>query len=1106
MNIPFEEIARLFYRQVQKIHETEDVGIRWKCSYIFKCISKIFVLATQEEKLKFADLSTRIAFVGHRYNIPRQSLYFIYAFRKEFHKANSSKIEDWEPILYDKGLLAILESIKGITRQHPPSNLLAILPQKNIFRKQDFKVESFYPFRRVLVIRINEKENRLLAIDEENPDENIIIAYNALGRNDFFNPSIRLMKEVFGFPLSVNLLDVEVNEDGVYHPRGFVILPDYLIGITAISECFSHDLTDSNRYLLKKFIPVKPNKYLAIGNAANYFLDELLSDTDKEFSTLFKDIFNHNPIGFSTMDDQEIREILHHCRTHYRHLSDSIHNDFKEQGISIEDTYLEPTFYSREYGLQGRLDLWHKEEGGKARIVELKSGSPFKPNKQGLNINHYTQTLLYDLLVKSVYGKKINPTNFILYSKVEQSRLRFAQVSITHQMEALQIRNQIMAHEYILSGMDAENSGNLSLLHPDRCKRWSKFQMRDLEIFNKGYDNLSNVERKYFRQLTGFIAREHLTAKIGASKNGNIAGQANLWSKSLLEKTDDFEVLNQLVIQYLPSHEEEPILIFEKTEHTHPLANFRVGDICVLYPYKDRDDSILRQQVFKCTLLALQKNNIQVRLRAKQHNNKIFNEYKYWNIEHDLYDSSYNNQYKELLSFSYHPKKKRDIFLTIAAPSKAENTEVLSPPEMTSEQQTIFKRLVNQGDYFLLWGPPGTGKTNMMLKHLVTYLFEKTPEHILLLTFTNRAADEICNSINGLKENYFRIGSKYSTSPRFKDRLLNELIATTTTRKEVKSIIQKHRIVIGTVASILGKKNLLSLKKFDRVIIDEASQITEPMLCGLLPCFPKVLLIGDHKQLPAVTIQDDKDCKVYDTDLNELGIYDLRISLFERLYKRYSEMGYDYALARLSHQGRMHKDIMAFPNNNFYGGKLNILPDNINYHQEQIKPLSFSEQNILKQRVTFLPIPKSVEASLNDKTNEREAQVVLECIQSFKEYYGESFEYSKIGIITPFRAQIACIRHTLENARIPLDDLTIDTVERYQGGARDIIIISVCANNILQLGTIVSSNEDGSLDRKLNVALTRARHHLIVIGQPEILKYDKNYRAFLEKYSLQSVE
>ncbi len=297
------------------------------------------------------------------------------------------------------------------------------------------------------------------------------------------------------------------------------------------------------------------------------------------------------------------------------------------------------------------------------------------------------------------------------------------------------------------------------------------------------------------------------------------------------------------------------------------------------------------------------------------------------------------------------------------------------------------------------------------------------------------------------------------------------------------------------------------MKKFDRVIIDEASQILEPNLVGLLPKFAQVMLIGDHQQLPAVVVQSEDLSCCENEELNKIGLKNLRNSLFERLYLRCLENGWDWAYDRLSHQGRMHEDIMNFPNEAFYRGGLKILPEEIPFSLTQKSPLSYSlpagvedlEKQLATRRFLFFDT-RTDGQNANPKTNVHEAILAEKIISAYKFIYKENSKQvtkKSIGVITPYRAQIAQIQEVLEKNNHDLTQLTIDTVERYQGGARDIIIISLCTNSINQLASLVSISEEG-VDRKLNVALTRARQHVIILGNAEILRRDEIYGKLLD--------
>ena len=123
----------------------------------------------------------------------------------------------------------------------------------------------------------------------------------------------------------------------------------------------------------------------------------------------------------------------------------------------------------------------------------------------------------------------------------------------------------------------------------------------------------------------------------------------------------------------------------------------------------------------------------------------------------------------------------------------------------------------------------------------------------------------------------------------------------------------------------------------------------------------------------------------------------------------------------------------------------------------------------------------------------------MELIQSIHRIYAVNeipITGKSIGVITPYRAQIAQIRQHLLDEKVDFGNVTIDTVERYQGGARDIIILSLCTNSLSQLDSLVSLSHEG-VDRRLNVALTRARKHLIILGNEEVLKTNAVYGALI---------
>ncbi|MEY4904990.1 MAG: hypothetical protein RLZZ292_2805, partial [Bacteroidota bacterium] len=1070
---------------------------------------------------------------------------------------------------------------------------------------------------RVVALEDDAPDDKFIARDEEHPEQVIYVKYNIAERNENFMPTIRAIRKVFGFPITLNLLDVEIDKDGTYRPKAIVIEPDYLVDVTAIAECFKDTGAEPLSYLLSRFLPKDSTPTLMVGNIANFFLDELISNPTLNFEETFPKVFRLNPLTFAVFDDNQIREIYTNSRKHFNNLKRIILDEFPKRNIDPNDCFLEPSFYSETYGIQGRLDLLHKhaDDNSETVIVELKSGKPFKPNLHGISHNHYTQTLLYELMTKSAYGDSVKPMNYILYSGVDENNLKFAPSVRAQQYEAIQIRNQLLALEQavikaplrtspdpskggelapplpspkgreLLDGkLDVnttrsstsslpfgEGRGGVSIFTQLRQEKFEKsgFLKRDATLFEKTYNGLDDLEKSYFEHFAGFVAREHQLAKTGMQGVENANGVASLWLDSLEEKEENFEIISYLTIHQNNSASNDPFIRFLKSEKTNVLANFRQGDIAVLYPYDGSDQAVLRQQMFKCTIIELDKDSVTVRLRAKQLNQNIFKQYEHWHIEHDMLDSSFVGMYRSLFTWAMADKGKRSLLLTKVPPapprpspkgredeeahvssqsspspskggeseeayvsSQSKNASTFSPhleglgevastsslplgegrggasgEVLTAEQSRIFQKVIVAEDYFLLWGPPGTGKTSMMLKYLVAYWLKNTNENLLLLAYTNRAVDEICEAIDAIggdiREQYIRIGSKYSTAPHFHKQLLDSKMANVNKRNELREIIGKHRIFVATASSMSGKPELLQLKTFDRVVIDEASQILEPMLAGFLTHFKKFILIGDHRQLPAVVSQPVEESEVANEEMKAIGLNNLRNSLFERLYKRCIENNWHWAYDCLTHQGRMHQDIVDFPSLNFYDKSLKIMPFEGSF---QSKPLTYQlpefatilEQMLCSRRVLFIPTEADT-SSQNNKTNVFEAELVADLVASFERIYTANnltFQRNTLGIITPYRAQIAQIQQTLQEKNQNLDLLTVDTVERYQGGARDIILISLCTNRVAQLQSLVSASEEG-IDRKLNVALTRARQHLIIVGNPKILEQNETYKKLM---------
>lgn len=416
-------------------------------------------------------------------------------------------------------------------------------------------------------------------------------------------------------------------------------------------------------------------------------------------------------------------------------------------------------------------------------------------------------------------------------------------------------------------------------------------------------------------------------------------------------------------------------------------------------------------------------------------------------------------------------------------------------------------------DYFLLVGPPGTGKTSCALKKMVETFHADKEAQILLLSYTNRAVDEICKSLASIRPavDFIRVGSELSCDENYRSHLIENELSSCNRRSEVYERIRNCRIIVGTVAAISGKPELFRLKHFNVAIIDEATQILEPQLLGILcargeddrNAIDKFILIGDHKQLPAVVLQNTEQSAIYDESLLSIGLANLKDSLFERLYRNCSS-GNDSSSSiiadntssatsrsydMLCRQGRMHPEVALFANRAFYGGRL--IPVGLPHQLEDSGHIS---------RVAFYPsIPERAGSSA--KVNSSEARIVAGLAARIYESNQKHFDESRtLGVITPYRSQIALIKKEIETLGIPaLNRILVDTVERFQGSERDVIIYSFCVNHPYQLKFLSNLTEEAGvlIDRKLNVALTRARKQMFITGVPGLLKRNPIYKSLL---------
>ncbi|SDF65697.1 AAA domain-containing protein [Halorientalis regularis] len=403
------------------------------------------------------------------------------------------------------------------------------------------------------------------------------------------------------------------------------------------------------------------------------------------------------------------------------------------------------------------------------------------------------------------------------------------------------------------------------------------------------------------------------------------------------------------------------------------------------------------------------------------------------------------------------PEKKAVLFGRREPEFGEDDTVYIDNNEAQNEAVSLA---VRAEDVALIHGPPGTGKT-YTLARTVRALVERG-ERVLLTAFTNRAVD---NAIEALEDQGFedivRMGTETGVRPDMQAYRLPD----SGDPQELAGRLRDASVVAATTASC--GSTVMREQSFDVALVDEAGQLTEPATLAAVSLADKSVLVGDHQQLPPVVQAADDD---------EGGAAaPLQTSLFERLIEQYPDAG-----VMLGRQYRMSQRIQAFASREFYDGQLR--PATGEVASQRIDDLAGVETDALPPNLRDSVAFVDPDGQARGNTNPVEAAAVVGTVQS---YVDAGVPPEEIGVIAPYRAQVAEI-----NKRAPAG-VTVDTVDRFQGSSKAVIVVSFVATDTLD-GPIFEDY------RRINVALTRAKKALVLVGDADALGTDPVYGRMVE--------
>lgn len=563
---------------------------------------------------------------------------------------------------------------------------------------------------------------------------------------------------------------------------------------------------------------------------------------------------------------------------------------------------------------------------------------------------------------------------------------------------------------------------------------------------------------------------------------------------------------------------------FERTTHTDIVHFFRFGVAATLFsqhaPRENRLEGIVTH---------VSGNTLKINFRV--------DELPEWTddgklgIDLAFDDNSYEEMRKALqLADALQDKREEGELIRILtgrqAPEWKGEAPAMAIPGLNPSQQAAVQNILRATHLAIVHGPPGTGKTTTLVK-AIQAIYQEDEQPVLVVAASNAAVDLLSEKLSLAGMEVLRIGNPARVSDTLQRLTLDEKLSNHPRNKDIKrmkkqadeyrSMAHKYKRSFGKAeweqrkalfkearsimqevdntlqymtrdiidraqvitATLVGAAHYtIQHLRYKTVVMDEATQALEPAAWIPILKGKKLVLAGDHHQLsPTVKSQ-------------EAASAGLSTSLFEKLINRYPD-----SVSMLTEQYRMNEAIMEFSNSEFYDGRLVAAPA-VRVHV------------IFGSDSPFLFIDTAgcgfEEKQVGTSTcNPEEAAFLIKQLGAYGEEIlrqtsasdtNSRIENLSLGIIAPYKEQVEALKSAMENAELPFhpQQISINTVDSFQGQERDIIYISLTRSNI--------DNRIGFLSeiRRMNVAMTRARKKLVVIGDSSTLAQHGFYARLIE--------
>ncbi|XP_055087707.1 DNA replication ATP-dependent helicase/nuclease DNA2 isoform X1 [Periophthalmus magnuspinnatus] len=776
---------------------------------------------------------------------------------------------------------------------------------------------------------------------------------------------------------------------------------------------------------------------------------------------------------------------------------------------------IEDNVWSPRFGLKGKIDLTaqvsiQRPRNTNYRMSDIKTVPlELKTGKESNSIEHRSQVILYTLMSSERYNTE---TGFLLYLKT--GNLHPVVAGHMDRRELVKLRNTLVHH--INNTLEKKDDKSHLCRLPDIVSNRQTCQYcpqrRNCALYERALGGNSEhlpegVIRDFLDQETSHITVPHLRyfshwlllccleAKTMESKNG----RKNVWLLSPEEGEKNGSCIANLQLGGAVVTQSDGVYLhrFRRSSANSQGSGggLASGDRIVLSDQEGRFIGLATGYVCEvssafvsCTLDRDVSKFRSVWFRMDSDEGVVGLSSHLTNLSRLMENAPESDRLRELIIDFRAPEFISN--LSSVLPREAKDTVANILKGLNKPQKQAMKKVLLSKDYTLIVGMPGTGKTTTICT--LVRILHACGFSVLLTSYTHSAVDNILLKLKRFQIGFLRLGQGQKIHPDIlpyteenarKKRLQ--------TLSDLEELYNKELVVATTCMGI--KHSIFSRRKFDFCIVDEASQISQPICLGPLFCAKRFVLVGDHQQLPPI---------VQNHEARSLGMDE---SLFKRL-ERNSE-----AVVQLNVQYRMNRQIMALSNSLMYEGRLECGSERTACAQVTL-PFLLSVQSELSchskshpqhdltwiqdallpdNAVCFLDcsmVPALESVEQGGVSNQTEAEVVHLLLSLLIQ---AGCKPSDIGVIAPYRQQLKSISALLQSSAFI--GVEVNTVDKYQGRDKSVIVLSF----------VRSTTEEGNLGellkdwRRLNVAITRAKHKLLMVGSASTLRRYKPVEKLL---------